>query len=215
VTVRRIVLIHGVATSHRVWRELVPYLTSVPGLEVRCPERPASGDLDTEIDALREVCAGAVVVGVSGGATLGLELASRGTPILAGIFHEPAAGSLAPGLLAHVAEGLRSGGVEGFGRALYGPSWPVEEVPPELETVAREFAMFGRFEPAPLDPAAGPVLFTVGELSPAARLASVQALSTAFDRPWASVPGGTHAVHLECPGAFSTVILDHIRQHLD
>jgi pimeloyl-ACP methyl ester carboxylesterase len=214
VTTRRIVLIHGVATTHRVWRGVMPYLAGAPGVEVVCPERPASGDLETEIDALQDVCTDAVVVGVSGGATLGLELASRGIPILAGVFHEPAAGSLAPGLLAHVAQGLRSGGIEGFGRALYGPSWQLEEARPDLEVVAREFAMFSRFEPAPIAPAAGPVLFTVGEFSPPARLTSVQALSTALDRPWASVPGGAHAVHLECPGAFSALVLDHIRAHL-
>jgi pimeloyl-ACP methyl ester carboxylesterase len=182
---------------------------------VRCPQRPASGDLETEVAALREICDGAVVVGVSGGATLGMELASRGVPIRAGVFHEPAAGSLAPGLLAHVAAGLRSGGVAGFGRALYGPVWNLGEAATEDRAVVdREFAMFSTFEPSPMSKEAGPVLLTVGAQSPAARLASVQALSAYLGRPWASVPDAAHAVHLESPAEFSAVVLNHIREHV-
>jgi pimeloyl-ACP methyl ester carboxylesterase len=69
----RVVFIHGVATTHRVWDRVLPHFE---GYEISCPERPASGDLDVEIAALSELCSGAVVVGVSGGATLGMELAT-------------------------------------------------------------------------------------------------------------------------------------------
>lgn len=203
------VFIHGVATTAAIWRDVTPYFGD---FDIVCPERPASGDLDVEIDALAAVCREAVVVGVSGGATLGVELASRRVPIAGGVFHEPAAGSLAPGLLDHVAAGLRDNGVEGFGRALYGPAWSPGDAPADDGAVAREFAMFREYEPSPIADDAVPVLLTTGSASPPARQASVRALSTRLDRPWTSVLGGSHAVHLECPEAFSAVIIDHIRR---
>lgn len=104
--VRDIVLVHGAATTARIWDRLLPHLT---GFRVHVPDRPSSGDLETELAALAPLCAGAYVVGVSGGTTLGLALASRGVPMRAALLHEPAAGSLAPGLLTHVAAGLRTG----------------------------------------------------------------------------------------------------------
>jgi pimeloyl-ACP methyl ester carboxylesterase len=208
---RRVVFIHGAATTGRIWRDVVPHFED---FEVSCPDRPASGDLDVEIAALADLCRHNIVVGVSGGATLGLELAARGIPLAAGVFHEPAAGSLAPGLLTHVAQGLRDGGVEGFGQALYGPSWSLDDAPDDPAIVAREFAMFSRFEPAPPGPAAGPLLLTVGAASPLSRRASVEALSRLMATPWTTVEGGAHTVHLECPGAFSAVVLAHIRTAL-
>lgn len=64
----RVVLIHGAATTSRVWRRVRPLLR---GFDVTVPDRPCSGDLNAEVAALRRVCTGALVVGVSGGATLG------------------------------------------------------------------------------------------------------------------------------------------------
>ena len=197
----RLVLVHGAATTGRVWHDLLPHL---PPMEVLCPDRPCSGDLDTELAALTKLCADSVVVGVSGGATLGLALASRGVPMRAAVLHEPAAGSLAPGLLAHAAEGLRTGGVPGFGRALYGPSWTPECAPADPDAVRRDFAMFSAFEPAPIDDA--PVLLTVGEHSPPARQHSVRALNEFLGCPSVVVPGGHHAVHLDTPAAFAKII---------
>jgi pimeloyl-ACP methyl ester carboxylesterase len=197
----RLVLVHGAATTGRVWRGLLPYLSI---MEVYCPDRPCSGDLDNELAALEKLCAGSVVVGVSGGATLGLALAARGVPMRAAVLHEPAAGSLAPGLLTHVADGLRTGGVAGFGRALYGPSWTPEHAPADPDAVTRDFAMFSAFEPSPIDEV--PVLLTVGELSPPARHHSVAALSEFLGCPTAVVPGGHHAVHLDAPAEFARII---------
>ncbi|MBF6172056.1 alpha/beta fold hydrolase [Nocardia blacklockiae] len=191
---RRVVLIHGAATDSRVWESTVAALSEVA--EVLAPDRPQSGDLDTEFACLAPLCAGAVVIGVSGGATLGLALAARGVPLAGALLHEPAAGSLAPGLLDHVAAGLVAGGVEGFGRALYGPAWEIGCTTASRETVAAEFAMFGAFEPAPL-PAPGRVLLTVGEHSPCTRHRAVAALAAYLGTRTAVLPGVGHAAHLE------------------
>ncbi|UED87471.1 alpha/beta fold hydrolase [Streptomyces profundus] len=204
----RLVLIHGAATTSRVWDAVLRRLAG-SGHEVVRPDRPCSGDLDTEVAALGELCADAVVAGVSGGATLGLELAARGVPLRAAVLHEPAAGSLAPGLLAQVAEGLAADGVAGFGRALYGPAWTEAQAPAEVGVVEREFAMFGAFEPAPPAAGCGPVLLTTGADSPPSRHASVRALGRHCGVPWATLPGAAHAAHLEAAATFADVVLAH------
>jgi allophanate hydrolase len=202
----RAVLLHGAATTARIWAGTLPHLGA---FDATAPDRPCSGDLEAEVTALAALCAGAVVAGVSGGATLGLALAARSVPFRAAVLHEPAAGSLTPGLLAHVAEGLRSGGVPGFGRALYGPAWHRSDAPADPEAVLRDFAMFSAFEPAAPGPGAGPILLTVGERSPEVRHRSVRALSDLLGVPYAVVPGAGHAVHLENPKEFATLITRH------
>jgi pimeloyl-ACP methyl ester carboxylesterase len=193
----RIVLIHGAATDSRVWQTTADSLRHATGADIQTPDRPQSGDLDTEVEFLAPKCEGAFIIGVSGGATLGLELAARGVDILGALLHEPAAGSLAPGLLAHVARGLDSDGVLGFGRALYGPSWDPSLTRATIETVRAEFAMFGGFEPAPLGALSGRVLLTVGEHSPAPRYQAVQNLAESLEVPWRILTGVGHAAHLE------------------
>jgi pimeloyl-ACP methyl ester carboxylesterase len=95
---QRICLVHGAATTARIWDAVAGALRALmPAALVEVPERPASGSLDTEIEALLGPTRGALVVGVSGGATLGLELAARGAGFRAAILHEPAVGSLLPG----------------------------------------------------------------------------------------------------------------------
>jgi pimeloyl-ACP methyl ester carboxylesterase len=206
------VFIHGAATTARIWKDVLPHLAD---FDAMCPDRRSSWNLDEEIADLWELCAGAVVVGVSGGATLGLELAARGAAITAAVVHEPAAGSLAPGLLAHVAAALTEAGVSGFGSALYGPAWSPADASADADAVTRDFAMFSRFEPRPPATAAGPVLLTVGEKSPPIRHHSVLTLSSTFDMPWQSVRGAGHAVHLESPKAFSEIIRAHAQQSED
>jgi pimeloyl-ACP methyl ester carboxylesterase len=204
---QRAVLLHGAATTGRSWQRVIPHLSN---MDVRCPDRPCSGDLDTELASVASLCADAIVVGVSGGATIGLALAARSMPMRAAVLHEPAAGSLAPGLLAHVAEGLRADGVAGFGRALYGPSWSPADAPTDPTAVTRDFAMFGAFEPTTVGPGVGPVLLTVGEHSPASRHQSVRALSAHLDVPYQVIPGAHHAVHLDAPAAFAAVVVGFV-----
>ncbi|GIG22739.1 hypothetical protein Cch01nite_34630 [Cellulomonas chitinilytica] len=201
----RLVLVHGTATDGRIWTagrhgaRAATLLADLQahGVDLHTPTRPQSGDLDTEVEFLAPLCAGAYVVGVSGGATLGLELAARGVEMAGVVLHEPAAGSLVPGLLAHVVAGLDADGVPGFGHALYGPSWTTRMTRASLATVRAELAMFSAFEPAPLTGSVGHVAVTVGGRSPAIRHRSVAALSAFLDVPVGTVPDVGHAAHLD------------------
>jgi pimeloyl-ACP methyl ester carboxylesterase len=199
----RVVLIHGAATTSRVWRHVVPLLDE---FDVVCPDRACSGDLAAEVAALRGLCSGSIVAGVSGGATLGLALAAAGVPMRAALLHEPAVGSLYPGLLDAVREAYSRGGAAAFAAALYGPSWTAAEAPADEQAVARDLAMFTAFEPAAPALGAGPVVLTVGERSPAPRHASVWRLSEKFGFDVWELPGAQHAAHLGSPGAFAAAI---------
>jgi len=200
----RIVLVHGAATTSRVWRHLIPLLDG--SFEVRRPDRASSGDLEAELAALEPVCKGAIVAGVSGGATLGLALAARGAGLAGAVLHEPAVGSLLPGLLDPMAAAYLDGGVPAFAAALYGPAWTPAEAPADPGAVGRDLAMFRAFEPAAPAADEGPVLLTVGELSPPVRHESVRRLAAAFALPVAILPGAGHAVHLENPAALANRI---------
>lgn len=214
-----VVLLHGAATTSRIWRRFLPALDeawetsggpAAPSPCVVAPDRPQTGSLERELEALRPLCAGAFLVGVSGGATLAwallAEAVAAGVRPFGGVLHEPAAGSLAPGLLSHVADALADAGLSGFGTALYGTSWSPTETDVGENVVRSEFAMFGAFEPSPLDPAVRDhVTLTVGEDSPSIRHRSVAALSTRFGVTAEVVPG-RHAVHLDHPGTFATCI---------
>ena len=205
VPVRRLALIHGAATTSRVWRHVVPLLADGGPLAVAVPDRPCSGDLATEAAALRPFCAGAVVAGVSGGATLGLALAAAGVPAAA-VLHEPAVGSLLPGLLDQVRAAYAEGGVPAFARALYGTAWTAAEAPADLGAVARDLAMFTSFEPVAPAQEVGPVIITVGERSPAIRHESVARLADKFGLSVEVIADAGHAVHLTHPAAFAAVI---------
>ena len=157
--------------------------------------------------ALAPLAAAAVVGGVSGGATLGLAMVTAGVPMTAAVLHEPAVGSLAPRLLDAVAAAWAAGGVTAFATTLYGPAWTPEEGPPDPLSVERDLRMFRGFEPAAL-PAGHPrVLLTVGELSPPIRHESVGALGELLGVPVETIPGTSHAVHLEQPAAFAALIM--------
>ena len=202
---RRVVLIHGAATTSRVWRRVRPLLRD---FDVAAPDRPCSGDLGAEVDALRSQSAGALVAGVSGGATLGLALAAAGVPMRAALLHEPAVGSLLPGLLDPVRAAYAAGGVPGFARALYGPAWTEAEAPADPAAVARDLGMFTRFEPVSptLDARPSQIIITVGECSPPVRQDSVSRLAERFGYTVWVIPGAGHAVHLTHPEALSAAI---------
>lgn len=212
----RILLVHGAATTSRVWRRFVDVLrddADARSDEIVVPDRPQSGDLDTEVAALAGLAEDALVVGVSGGATLGLELAARGVAIRGAVLHEPAAGSLVPGLLAGVGDALERDGVAGFGNALYGPGWTPSETDAGPATVAREFAMFGAFEPRPLGVDPSHVLVTTGAGSPPRRHEVAAALRQELGVRTALVPGGRHAVHLDTAAAFAAVVMREARSY--
>ncbi len=163
--------------------------------------------MDEEIDFLEPLAHGAVLVGVSGGATLGWELISRTPSPAAAVLHEPAAGSLHPGLLAGPLQALEEGGPSSFARALYGSSWNENEMS-DASTVPRDVAMFARFEPRPSHPEAGPVRLTVGGESPPVRHEAAEAFEQRFGLPTAVLPQTGHAAHLQSPGTFSELIAE-------
>ena len=207
----RVLLVHGAATTSRVW-DRVRDLLREDDVEVVAPDRASSGDLTTELAALDDDADGAVVVGVSGGATLGLALASD--RVVAGaVLHEPAVGSLVPGLLDHVVAGFTSRGVPGFGTALYGPSWTPAMAPADPDAVARDLAMFRRFEPAALHPGHGRVVVTVGEHSPPARHRAARALHDLLGIEVRVLPGTGHFVQHDNPGALVAVVRSVVAGH--
>ena len=202
----RIVLIHGAATTAAIWQGVRASLTELfPQVPVVAPQRAYSGDLATEVDALATICADAVVVGVSGGATLGLALLAAGVPLAGAVLHEPAVGSLVPGLLAPVAAAYASGGVTAFGSALYGPAWTAAMAPADPDAVRRDLAMFRAFEPSGLPALPETALTTLGARSPAVRHEAARALRSHCGLPYQIIDGCGHAAHLERPEALASL----------
>jgi pimeloyl-ACP methyl ester carboxylesterase len=199
----RILLVHGAATTASVWG---PVLALLGDLDVVAVDRPCSGDLDTELAALGPHAEGAFVVGVSGGATLTLALAASPVALAGGIAHEPAVGSLAPGLLAPMAAAFAEGGTLGFATTLYGPRWRPELAPADPDAVARELPMFRAFEPEAARPGQGPVLVTVGGDSPAPRHTAAAALASQLGYETAVLPGCRHFLPLENPAELAGLI---------
>ncbi len=207
----RIVLLHGIATTASVWDRVVAALADLGIHDVVALERPCTGSLAAEIDALAPHAEGALVVGQSGGATLALALAASDRISLAGaLAHEPAVGSLLPGLLAPVAAAYADGGIEGLGATLYGPSWSIAMAPPDHTRVPSELAMFRAFEPAAAPEHQGPILVTVGERSPRIRHEAAAALHERLGYETATLHGAAHFAAWDAAEAFAAAIA---RQH--
>jgi len=204
----RVVLLHGAATTARVWDAVAALLTAADtGYDVVAPERPRTGDLRRELDWLAPYIEGAWVVGMSGGATLGLALASAGAPIAGAILHEPAAGSLAPGLLGPAAAAFVRGGTDEFGATLYGESWrPAMAGGVDDAVTARELAMFRGVEPGAPTPQAGRVLVTYGAQSPAVRRTAAEALRDTYGYRIRELPAAGHFVAVDAPAAIATLV---------
>ncbi|MGY2876562.1 pimeloyl-ACP methyl ester carboxylesterase [Marmoricola sp. URHA0025 HA25] len=202
----RVVLVHGAATSARVWDRLAPLLVDHDVVSVA---RPRTGDLARELAWLAPRVEGAWVVGMSGGATLGLALASGPVPLAGAILHEPAVGTLAPGLLDPMVRAFEAGGTTAFARMLYGGAWAPALFGGPLEdaVTARELMMFRGFEPEPLSATCGRVVVTVGERSPAIRHASVEALRSAYGHDVLTVPRASHFAAYEAPHQFAATVL--------
>lgn len=204
----RVLLVHGAATTSTVWDGVRARLAARGVVDVVAPDRACSGSLGRELADLAPLAEGALVVGVSGGATLGLSLVAAGVPVAGAVLHEPAAGFLAPGLLAPMARAFDEGGVPAFAAALYGPSWHPGLAPRDPEAVGRDLAMFRGWDPQPLPPGHAPVLLTVGGESPEVRHASVGALATWLGVPARTVPGCRHALHLDHPDDLAALVVE-------
>jgi pimeloyl-ACP methyl ester carboxylesterase len=203
--IQPLLLIHGAAVTKAVWDPLLPLLGT---FELRVPERPRTGDIDAETEWLRQYAAGCFVVGMSGGATLGLALAATDVQLAGALLHEPAVGSLAPGLLAPIAAAHASGGVRGFGAALYGPRWSIDMSVDSDESLGAELAMFRNFEPNAPSPGQGPISISVGELSTPERYQSVSALAERFGYPVLTIAAARHFVVADAPAAFAAAIIE-------
>jgi len=204
----RVVLLHGAATTARVWDDVAALLTAAgTGYDVVAPDRPRTGDLRRELTWLSPYVEGAWVVGMSGGATLGLALAAAGAPIAGAILHEPAAGSLAPGLLGPAAAAFARGGTAEFGTTLYGRSWRPDMAGGVDDAVtARELAMFRSVEPGPPVPSTRPVLVTYGARSAAARRTAAEALRDTYGYRIRELPATGHFVAVDAPAAIATLV---------
>lgn len=205
-SVPRLLLVHGAATTAAVWDRLRPLLV---GHDVSAPQRPRSGSLPAELAFLGPLARDAWVVGMSGGATLGLALAATEVPLRGAVLHEPAVGSLLPGLLAPMATAFASGGTAAFGQALYGDSWsPAMAGGTDDAVTATELAMFRAFEPGRLSERSGRVVVTYGGCSPAVRKEAAYRLAEAVGCEVREVPGAAHFVAHDAPEALAAVLRD-------
>lgn len=205
-TLPRIVLVHGAAVTAQVWDPLLPHLADLDAVDVVVPERPRTGDLGAETEWLAGYARGAFVVGMSGGATLGLALAATDVPMAGALLHEPAVGRLMPGLLAPVRQAWQDGGVAGFGATLYGPGWTPEMAVDSDESLGRELAMFSCFEPGPPAADQGRVVISVGAESPTSRHRAAAALADRFGYPTTVIAGAGHFVAQHAPAAFAAAL---------
>jgi pimeloyl-ACP methyl ester carboxylesterase len=199
-----VVALHGIATTSAVWADVVRRL---PEVEVLAPERPRTGELTAELAALAPLVEDRWVLGMSGGATLGLALAASDVRLAGAILHEPAVGSLLPGLLSPVRAAFEQGGRDSLGAVLYGPRWsPAMAGGVDEPTTARELSMFAAFEPAAAAPDQGPVVVTYGSESAPARREAAEALADRFGFRVAVVPGVGHFAAVEGPGALAALV---------
>lgn len=220
---RALVFVHGVG----MWPELFNpiqrslrgerYLWTRPGYD----DCPAVSSFEEQVDALEIVIAKlypAVLVGVSGGATLALACAIRNAPGLrAVITHEPLVGALQPDLDERVRKAgktiLASQDLDEarrFLQRLYGPdSWNTmpyqarDWVETVLPVVANEIAQFSSFQPSleELGSIEIPHLTTVGSRSGAERHAVAELLSSVGARK-AVIDRSGHLVQVDNPEAF-------------
>lgn len=162
-----------------------------------------------------------LLCGIAGGATIALALALAHPTRVAGlVLHEPALGSLAPGVhallsdLAHRVAGRA--GPEALAEvlaAMVGRDAPL--IPPatcagDAEAIPLEVPAFARFAPSAGDLRGLwglPMTTTVGEGSPPARRAAAAVLADLTGCRVVVVPGSAHVVQLDAPRAFAAEIL--------
>jgi pimeloyl-ACP methyl ester carboxylesterase len=197
-----VVLLPGVALGPASYDALRQALRDFETIAI---DRPRTGDLATELAHLESAVADRFVVGVSGGATLALGLASR-VRLAGALIHEPAVGSLVPGLLAGVRAAFTSGGTTAFARALYGDSWETTDGVGDDDVTARELAMFSRFEPSPPLPGQGPILVTTGGRSSALRRLAADVLAQRFGYESRVLEFGGHFIQRENPLEYAEVV---------
>jgi pimeloyl-ACP methyl ester carboxylesterase len=160
----------------------------------------------------------AVLVGVSGGATVALAAAlCRPERVVVAVSHEPAVGSFSPELRAMIDRTLSAGGGRELVRLLAGASTWASLASEEAAAIDRDGGLveadalaFLEFEPElPLAGARVPLVCSVGERSPPLRFEIAQRLAERTGAPLVVVPGSGHLAQLDAPIAFAEVIIDH------
>jgi pimeloyl-ACP methyl ester carboxylesterase len=107
-----------------------------------------------------------------------------------------------PELLAPLVTAYARGGARALGAAAYGDSWDSSMLG-DTDAVWRDFAMLRALEPVPARAGQGPVLVTVGSLSPPPRHRAAEILSSIAGYDVATLPGARHFVQRENPALFA------------
>jgi len=224
-----IVLLHGVGVGPETFAELAQLLAVDHRTLVI--ERPDGGDravmLEEQADAVSDTmrsleATGALVVGVSGGATLALLLAIRHPDVVGGlVVHEPLVGPHAPDLHARftrAAEHAARGDAEALDvvRSVLGPdTWSALDARTQAHLAAgaprarAEIPVFAAFSPTLGELASLrtlPVLATVGSRSGPERDVAAAVLSRLAGAAMMVVPGAGNAAQLDAPAALADAI---------
>ncbi len=226
-----IIAVHGVGLCPALFAAVPfrhPTVTVVrPGYE----DVASTNGFDEQVEfisALLQEHSPAVLVGVSGGATIALACATRSTPgLVAAISHEPLVGALASELDDRVrAAGERladSPSVEAaieFVRGLYGSaSWDALDQHTRLwaehhaHTICHEVSQFASYQPSneELSSLTVPHLTTVGATSSPVRQ-DICRLLEQHGSSAASINGSGHLVLTEQPVRFANIVDDFIQQ---
>lgn len=222
-----IVLLHGVGAGPDTFAPLAELLAV--DHRVLVLERPGGAhrpvSLEGQAEAVAEAMAAhgagdALVVGVSGGATLALALAIRHREVGV-VVHEPLVGRRATALhqrfaaAARQAERSDAAALEVVRAVLGEATWqrlaPAARARIEADAArARaEIPVFAAFDPSPADLASlgtRPLLTTVGARSGPERRAAAAVLAEAAGATVAEVDGAGNAVHLDAPDAFASLV---------
>jgi pimeloyl-ACP methyl ester carboxylesterase len=225
-----VVLLHGVGAGPGSFAAIVERLAD----DHRCLviERPGRGldhavALDDQADAVARVLGevggvGARLVGVSGGATLGLLLGIRHPHLFADlVLHEPLVGPLAPALhdrFRGAADRAAASPEDALAvaRSVMGErAWDALGDEGRAAAVADaprwqgEIAAFAGFAPTRIELSglrSSGLVVTLGAESGPERAEAALVLQDVADATIARIPGTTNAPHLEAPDAFAGVL---------
>ena len=227
-----VVLLHGVGAGPATFATVADDLAH--DHHVLVVERPVGGrglgeavDLAEQVEQVvalltQERAVGVAVVGVSGGATLALDLAIRHPGVATGlVVHEPLLGHQAPALhrrFAEAAAQAEAGDEAALAvvRSVMGePAWAALDPAVRADAAAgaarwrAEIPQFAAFDPSQDDLRALvglPILCTVGATSGPERHAAAAALARLAGAEVTVVAGAGNAVQLDAPHAFAQLV---------
>lgn len=181
----------------------------------RVIERPASGSVEEQADTIASDIRGAegsaLVVGVSGGATVGLALVLRHPDVVTGaVLHEPLVGPAVPELHAAI---LRRAEQPSMAAIVGEHTWQAltdeRRASVDFDRVRAEVPAFVQFavNPADLESLRGRgIVTTVGSRSGPERREVAAFLHARGGVSVVEIPGAANSAHLDAPQAFRQVI---------